>query len=251
MTVFRPRVWTSLSAAALLLAACNGEGDAEQTQTAAPAAPATVSGEGEGGQGEGEGGGEAGAGAAFAAVPDASRPALQIAQLTGFLLVAEAAQPVQGANAAAALVGQGLAEVYDPGKAAYTEAGVDEALLRKAAETGALADITAARRSLDAAAVKAGGDPAAVVRGMTTVATGLYGEVLKDGIVDPIEYQHSYGAALSARAVADRANLTAAEPELDKLVALWPTPVAPEEPAQLTPAGRLLAQASRVELTLN
>jgi hypothetical protein len=85
---------------------------------------------------------------------------------------------------------------------------------------------------------------------MTDIAAGLYGEVAKDGAVDAVEYQHAYGAALSARNTAAQGGLTAAAPELDRFVKLWPAPVAPEDPAKLTPAGQVLAQASRVELAL-
>ena len=74
--------------------------------------------------------------------------------------------------------------------------------------------------------------------------------MLVDGGVDPVEYQHAYGAALAARDVARKAGLTAAVPELDRLVGLWPTVEAPEDAAKLTPAGQVLAQASRVELAL-
>jgi hypothetical protein len=69
--------------------------------------------------------------------------------------------------------------------------------------------------------------------------------------VDPIEYQHSLGAALAAQQVLAKASgskVAAAKPELDKLVAMWPAAVAPEKP---TPVGQLSAQASRVELALS
>lgn len=261
MNTFRPKLWTSLSAAVLLsaggLAACSGEGGEAQPPAGATTA-GSVGGEGEGGEAAppprvdlaGEAG-ESGARGAYDTVPADTRRALRLAHLTGFVLAAEAAAPGEGADAASALVGQGMLEVYDPAAVEFKAAGVDEAVLRKAAETGAPADLTAAIATLDAAAAKAGGDPAQVVKGMTSIAAGLYGEVLKDGGVDSVEYQHSLGAALSARAAAQRGGVTDAEPELARFVALWPTPAAPEDPAKATPAGQVLAQASRVELALS
>lgn len=251
MTNFRPKLWTSLSAAALIsaggLAACSDDAAkapaaTEATPAAATGAPAAdLAGEA----------GETGAQGAYDTVSADSRRALRIAHLSGFVLAAQAAGPIEGSESAAALVGQGMAEVFDPGAPEFKAAGVDEAVLRKAAETGASADLTAALANLDAAADKAGGDPAQVTKGMTSIAGGLYGEVLKDGAIDPIEYQHSLGAALSAQAVAKRATLSAALPELKKLTDLWSGPVAPEDPAKVTPAGQVLAQASRVELALS
>ncbi len=256
MSVFRPKLWTSLSAAVLLAACGGGEGEAGEAgaaTTPAPTATAGGEGEGEAGGGEGEGGaatGETGANGAFNTVPEASRNALRHAHVGGFLLAAQAVETAQGADYASALVGQGLLEAYEPAKAAFDTLGVDEALLRKAAETGSAADLSAALATLDAARAKAGGDSAAVVKGMTDIASGLYGEVLIDGGVDAVEYQHAYGAALSAREVAREAGLTAALPELDKLVQLWPTVQAPTEAVKATPTGQVLAQASRVELAL-
>jgi hypothetical protein len=266
MNTFRPKLWTSLSAAALLsatgLAACSGEGGEAAAPAASPGSVASVGGEGEGG--EAAGGttapgatdlageaGEAGAQGAYDTVPADSRRALRLAHLRGFVLAAQAAAPAEGLEAAAALVGQGLLEVYDPAKAEFAAAGVDEATLRRAAQSGAPADLMAALGTLDAASAKAGGDPAQVVKGMTNIASGLYGEVLKDGAVDTVEYQHSLGAALSAQAAARTGNVAGASGELAKFVALWPGPVAPADVARITPSGQVLAQASRVELALS
>ena len=143
----------------------------------------------------------------------------------------------------------GYVEHYEQFKAA----GVDEALLRKAADTGASGDLKAALNALDAGLAKAGGDRKAVIRGLLEISSGLYKGVVVDGGVDPIEYQHALGAALSARAaLLDAAksdpSLAAAKPEMDRFVALWPTPSAPEKPAA---HGALLAQASRIELALS
>jgi hypothetical protein len=272
MTTFRPKLWTSVSAALLLtaaggLAGCSGEGEGGEQGAGATAAAGPAAGEGgeggaeagspaatpagEGGEGGAEGGavGEAGAQSAYSNIAPESRMALRVAHLKGFLLAAQAAAPGQGAEAASALVGQGMLEVFDPQAARFRELGVNEAALRKAAQTGAPADLVGALGTLEAAAAKAGGDPREVVKGMTDIAGGLYQEVNVDGAIDPIEYQHSLGAALAARDAAQRAKLTA--PELDAFVSLWPGPAAPEDAAQLKPAGEVLAQASRVELALS
>lgn len=253
MTAFRPKLWTGVSAAILLgasAAACSKTSE-PQTPTAAseeaPApAPAPAAAVGEGGEA-----GEAGAASAYAAIPAASKAALQVAHLRGFFLIAR--KQTEGADAAAALAGQGMLEVFEKDPAAFKAAGVDEAKLRKAAETGSNADLDAAIASLDATFAKAGGDPAAIAKGMVGIATGLYQGVITDGAVDPTEYQHSLGAALSAQAVAARdagrtPKLAAARADLDKLVKLWPGAVAPEKP---TPVGEVLAQGSRVELALS
>ncbi|NEX93616.1 hypothetical protein, partial [Caulobacter sp. 17J65-9] len=231
-------------------------GDKAET---APANPAAASA---GGEGEGEGAaavasaagesGEAGATDAYAAIPAASRTALRIAQVKGFFLVAQAAAPAEGKEAAAALIGQGLLEAYDPAAAELKALGVDEAALRAAAESGDPAAIKKAIATLDAASKKAGGDQAAVAKGMTTIASGLYQNALVDGAVDPVEYQHSYGAALAAKAVVDAdPKLASARDEIAGLVKLWPSATAPEDAAKAPATGKVLAQASRVELALS
>lgn len=248
MITFRPVVWTA--AGALLLSACSGQ--AEKAEGEAGAAPAAAPA-GEGGEGGAEGGaaGEAGAAEAYGAIDEASRTALRLAHLEGFFRVAQAALSAQGAEAAAALAGQGLLEVYDPAAATFRTAGVNEAVLRKAAETGAAADLQAAIGALTAARAKAGGSPSEVAKGMAAIATGLYREVNVDGGVDPIEYQHAYGAALALKAVADSApTLKTAQGDVNRFVGLWKTPVAPEDATALTPYGEVQAQASRIELAL-
>lgn len=256
MTVLRPKLWTSLSAAVLLgagVAACGGEAGGE----AGEAGKAAAVGEGgeaaeQGAKAVGEGGeaAEQGAAQAYGAVPAASKTALQIAHLKGFFLIAQ--QQKDGAEAAAALAGQGMLEVFDKDADAFRTAGLDEAVLRKAAQSGSTADLNAAVANLDAAAAKAGGDPAEVVKGLVSVAEGIYRGVVVDGVVDPIEYQHSLGAILAAQSAAaragDNAKLTAAKAELDKLAALWTGATAPEAP---TPPQQVSAQASRVQLALS
>lgn len=246
MTVLRPKLWTSLSAAVLLgagVAACGGEaGDASQAPEATPAPAAAV---GEGGEAA-----ELGASQAYGAIPAESKTALRLAHLKGFFLIAR--DQKDGPEAAAALSGQGMLEVFDKDPDAFRAAGVDEAVLRKAAQTGAAADLEAAIANLDAAAAKAGGDAAEVVKGLVSVAEGIYRGVIVDGVVDPIEYQHSLGSVLAAQAVAASdgagAKLAAAKPELDKLAGMWAGTSAPDTP---TPAAEVSAQASRVQLALS
>ena len=250
MTSFRPKLWTGVSAAILLgatgLAGCGEAGEKGETPVAAVPAPAA----GEGGEGGAEGGvaGEAGAQAAYLGVPAESRAALRLAHLRGFFQIAKA-QP-EGADYAAALAGQGMLEVYDVAADAFKSTGVDEAKLRKAVETGAPADLDAAIAAIDAAIAKTGGDANAIAKGLVSISSGLYQNVLHEGAVDPIEYQHSLGAALSARdtlAKSKDPKAAAAKAEVDKFVALWPGPIAPEKPA---PAAQVAAQASRVQLAL-
>ena len=270
MTVFRPKLWTSVTAA-VLLAACGGEGEGGGAGAAGegggnPAAAAGEGGEGgaeagapaagEGGEGGAEGGAgpasaEAGAEAAYQGIPEASRRALRLAHLKGFFLAAQAVQKTEGAEAAAALAGQGMLEVFDPAAGNFRAFGLNEALLRKAAQTGAAADLQAAAGNIAAAQAKAGGDPAAVAKGMTNIAAGLYRGVLAGGGVDAVEYQHAYGAALSAQDVVTRGNLTEAKAEVDRFVRLWPSVTAPDAPAKAPLVADVQAQASRIELALS
>jgi len=274
MTAFRPKLWTGVSAAvlasALGLSACGGEGgEAGGSTGSAPAAGATQPA-GEGGEGGAEGGqpaapageggeggsetagGEEGAAAAYGSVPADSRDALRLAHLQGFYLAAREQSGEDAREAAQALVGQGLLEVHDPSKAEFARLGVNEAVLRRAAATGTAADIDAAIAAISATRGRAGGDAAAVVRGLTEIATGLYGETIVDGGVDPIEYQHSRGAALSARAELARAPaLASARADLDRFVALWPGEDAPEALAGAATPQQVQLQASRVQLALS
>lgn len=246
MTVLRPRLWTSLSAAALLsagVAACGSEAGENGEAKAPEAAPAQAVGEG----GEAA---ELGAAQAYGSIPAESKAALQVAHLKGFFLIAQ--EQKDGPEAAAALAGQGMLEVFDKDPDAFRAVGVDEAVLRKAAQSGSAADLEAAVAHLDAAAAKAGGDAAEVVKGLVSVAEGIYRGVVVDGVVDPIEYQHSLGSILAAQGVAAKAGdspkLSAAKADLDKLAAMWTGVSAPETP---TPAQQVSAQASRVQLALS
>jgi hypothetical protein len=253
MTSFRPKLWTGVSAAVLIstgaLVACSPQPRAPKASAESPPTPAVVtSAAALAGAGEA---GETGAVSAYSAISADSVNALHIAHLRGFVLVAMAQK--DGPEAAAILVAQGMLEAYEKSPQPFKAAGIDEALLRKAADTGASGDLKAALSALDAGLAKAGGDRKAVIRGLLEISSGLYKGVVIDGGVDPIEYQHSLGAALSARAALTDAaksdpSLAAAKPEMDRFVALWPTPSAPEKPAA---HGALLAQASRLELALS
>jgi hypothetical protein len=254
LTTLRPKLWTGLSAAVLItasLSACGEKGSGEHAQGANTPAPAV----GEGGEGGAEGGaaagGEAGAQAAYVSVPADSRVALRLAHLKGFFLVAQ--KQTAGADAAAALAGQGMLEVWDAQPGAFKSAGLDEKVLRKAVETGAPGDIAAALTAIEAAQAKAGGDPSAVAKGMVSIATGLYSGVVTADGVDATEYQHSYGAILSAQQTLENAAkakpaLTGAKADMARLVGLWPAPEAPKAP---TPAAQVSGQAARVELALS
>lgn len=261
MIDFKPKLWTGASIAILLaaggsgLAACSGEGGEKgkvqaQGEGGEAATPAATSSAGEGGESASGEGGEAGAQAAYASVPAASKPALHLAHLKGFFLVAQ--KQSDGADAAAALAGQGLLEAFDHDAAQFKAWGVDETVLRKAAQTGSAADLKAAIANLEKAQAKAAGDPAAVAKAMVDIAAGLYASVEKDGAINSIEYQHALGAALSADDVISRAQsderVRSAKPEMKKLLALWPSPTAPDK---VTPKSQVLAQASRVELELS
>ena len=254
MTSLRPKLWTGMSAAILItasLSACGEKGADQHAQGGNTPAPAV----GEGGEGGAEGGaaagGEAGAQAAYVSVPAASRVSLRLAHLKGFFLIAQ--KQTAGADAAAALAGQGMLEVWDAQPGAFKAAGLDEKLLRKAADTGAPADLAAAVAAIEAAQAKAGGDATAVAKGMLSIATGLYSGVVTADGVDATEYQHSYGAILSAQqsleaAAKAKPALAGAKADMAKLVGMWPAPEAPKAP---TPVAQVSGQAARVELALS
>jgi len=245
---FRPKLWITLGAALALTAACSEQG-APGGEAGSGEGGATASGEGEG-EGAGSAGvGEAGAAAGYAGVPEESLLALRIAHLKGFFLVAQRAQAVEGDAAAAALAGQGLAEVYDPSVAAFATAGLDAELLRRAAQSGSAADLAAAVTALNTAQTAAGGDAGTVVGALADISAGIYREVGVDGAVDPVEYQHALGAAMAARATAEAGGLPAqAVSDVEALVGMWRGVTAPEAVSDLTPAGQVQAQASRIRL---
>lgn len=276
MSTFRPKLWTGVSAVVIAstlgLTACGGEGGEQGAADGAPAGSAAPAGEGgeggaeggqpaapvgEGGEGGSEGaGGEAGAQSAYSNVPAGSRDALRLAHLAGFYLAARDQSGAGAAEAAQVLVGQGLLEVYMPSQVEFTRLGLNEATLRRAEQSGSAADIDTALSAITSARERAGGDGAAVTRAMTDLATGLYRETIVDGGVDPIEYQHSRGAALSARteftrAVATSPALASARADIDRFVALWPSRDAPEDAARASTVQQVQAQASRLQLALS
>ena len=250
---FRPKLWITLGAALALTAACSEQGQ-PGGEAGSGEGGASASGEGEGRGGEGEGGGsagvgEAGAAAGYAGVPEESLLALRIAHLNGFFLVAQRAQAVEGDASAAALAGQGLAEVYDPAAAAFSGSTLDAEVLRRAAQSGSAADLAAAVAALSAAQAAAGGDAGAIVGALSDISAGIYREVGVDGAVDPVEYQHALGAAMAAKATAEAGGLSAQTvSDVDTLVGMWRGVTAPTEASALTPAGQIQAQASRIRL---
>lgn len=289
MLEFRPKLWASLGLVAALgagMAACGGEGGqgagegagegaapaatASASGAAAPTAGEAAAGEsgGEGGAAGESGAGEAGASAAYAAIPEASRDALRIAQLTGFFEIARKVADAGDPAAAAILVDQGLLEVAQAFPqpfaccagaeltAAYQALSAAWTAGKPATET---APLIARAEALGAEAVgKAGGAPQDVVRGLLQIASGLYALVITPDGVDPIEYQHAQGAALAAKAVFDKARpaLETADASrtrdagsrLDALLALFPSATVPEAPA---PVAEVAASVSRAELALS
>lgn len=248
---FHPKLWLTLGAALTLTAACSEQGHpgGESGGESGGEGGAAAQGENEGGGGGESGAGEAGAASGYAGVPSDSLLALRIAHLKGFYLVAQRAQAVEGDVSAAALVGQGLAEVYDPAVSAFGSAQLDAAVLRRAAETGSEADLAAAVAALDAAQTAAGGSAAQVVGSLADISAGIYRDVGVDGAVDPVEYQHALGAAMAAQATARAGGLPAQTiTDTEGLVAMWRGVTAPEAVSELTPVGQVQAQASRIRL---
>jgi hypothetical protein len=280
MIAWKPKVWLGLGAAALALGAvgCAPEGageagKAEATSNAGEAAAGESGGEGgaaatvAAASGEGAGG-EAGAVDAYADIPAASKQALSIAHLGGFLRIGEQVFASGDAAAASVLVQQGLLEVYTPAQAGY--ASGKAAAIKPAYEAvmAALdggkpkaeveAAFAAARAAEAAAMTEAGGDPAAVVKAMLSIATGLYSLVVTDAGVDPTEYQHAMGAALAARdaftaakgqlETRNKASANETAAALAALVGLFPKSTAPETPPSIA---SVLAAASRAELPLS
>jgi hypothetical protein len=117
----------------------------------------------------------------------------------------------------------------------------------------------AAKAAIDAARAQLTINHADLAARMTDISTGLYQHVIQPDFVDPIEYQHSLGAALSARDALvagedalrrqNGAAYDEALTELNRFIELWtPNGVAPETPASYQ---RVLQQSSRVRLALS
>jgi hypothetical protein len=275
--------WRTLGVAAttLGLAACGegggeaggqagvGEGGEAAQGEGGGATPAASGGEaGEAAVGEGGGEhGEAGVVSAYAGLSGDQLTALRIQHLRGFVMAAQKMNDDRGGYRgepadAAVLVQQGLLEVYDPAAAEFGSLNV--APLREVAEGGALTreqlsqKLAAAQGELTRAIGALDVDEAQLVVRMVDISTGLYQHVLVDGFADPIEYQHSLGAALAAQQALQQgqtemrgenaAAYTRATTEINRLIALWPA----REPAA-TPATyqQVLVQGSRVRLALS
>jgi hypothetical protein len=268
MTAWKLKLWRNVGAAAALgLAACGpgGGADGEQGEAkegdeagaSAPApSPATATAPG-GGEA-----GEAGAASAYAGLSGDQLTALRLQHLRGFVMAAARATDDNMPDEAGVLVQQGLLEAYDPAPDQFGTLNV--AVIRGAADAAGLtraqrmqriraseAEIERVLRTLDV-------DYAVLVVRLVDISTGLYQNVVQVDFVDPIEYQHSMGAAYAARSALTvgqdelrRENLRAfleAQGELNRFVGLWAATTAPERPASYQ---QVLAQASRVRLALS
>lgn len=271
MMTFRPKMWASLGAVALLGAGAAACGDnpfqkadpaataAGADATATAAATSLASGEGAGG--------EAGAEGAYGAIPAHSAVMLRYQHLKGFVLVAQTAQKAGKSDDASLLIQQGSLEALRPQAAALAatpqgakvQPALDQAVAALDAKApDAAARIQAALNAIDQASVEAGGDALAVMLAMVSITDGLYQGVLVDGVVDPTEYQHSMGAALATLDMLQRARpiLQKVDPTrylqarsyIEELVGFWPTVTPPKD---LIAPSRVAAQASRIELTLS
>jgi len=275
MIAWKYKVWRTAGAALALtaLVACGGEGgeageaggeggdgggeagEAAATAPATPGAPAATAG--------GEAG-EAGAASAYAGLSGEQLTALRLQHLKGFVMAAAAvnADRQRETAEAAILVQQGILEVRDPAPNDF--GSLDITIIQAVADSGSLnraqqmQRIRAAEDEIDRAYGALDVDSAAIVARMVDIATGLYQGVVQADFVDPIEYQHSMGAARAAQAVLiahqgelQRENLAAyseARAALNRFVGLWPSAAAPEQP---TPYREVLAQGSRVRLALS
>ncbi len=272
MIAWKLKLWRAAGvAAALGLAACGGEsgeaggeggeggGEAGEAAATAPATPG--GGDSDGARG-GEAG-EAGAASAYAGVTGDQLTALRLQHLKGFVMAAarvvEENKPVE----AGVLVSQGLLEVYDSAPSEFGSLNAD--VIRAATDGNRLnrAQMMQRIRAADAEINRASSalaevDHAALTARMVDIATGLYQGVVQADFVDPIEYQHSMGAAYAARDALlqgqdelRRENVAAfsrAQGELTRFVNLWRSPEAPERPAAYAD---VLAQGSRVRLALS
>lgn len=277
MIAWKLKLWRAAGAAAALsLAACGGEaGEAGEGGEAGETGEAAIGGEageagGEAGEAAiGESGGEhgeAGVASAYAGLSGDQRTALRIQHLRGFVIAAEGVIGRGGDTDvvdAAVLVQQGLLEVYDP--AANQFGALDIAPVRAAGDGMELSRaemqqrLQAANAALDAGLAELNGvDYAQLTVRMIDIATGIYQHVVRPGFVDPIEYQHSHGAAQAAQQTlrfgetalrdADADAFSEAQSELDRFIGLWPSADAPENPARYQ---QVLAQSSRVRLALS
>ncbi|MEJ0060155.1 MAG: hypothetical protein WDM79_11500 [Terricaulis sp.] len=258
MIAWKLKLWRSAGAAALVgLSAC---GPSPAPVAEAPA-PAGASGEAAIGESGGEHG-EAGVSLAYAGVEGDARTGVRLQHLKGYLLIAERINEGDRPEDAGVLVSQGLLEVYDPAAAEFGALNADK--VRGAADGAGLTRAQMARKiheataAIDSARAPLALNHADLAARMVDLSTGLYQSVNQADFVDPIEYQHSLGAALSARdaLVAGEAALRRENPaaydeaigEINRLIELWPQATAPTTP---TPYPDVLRQSSRVRLALS
>lgn len=235
-----------------------GEGEGGEAAVSAPAAPgATATAPSGGGEA-----GEAGAAAAYAGLSGDQLIALRVQHLRGFAMAAAAVAASGQPDEAGVLVAQGILEVYGTAPDQFGSLNIE--IIRAAADTAPLNRAQRMQRLRDAedefnrVADTLDADDAITVARMVDIATGLYQLVVQDDFVDTIEYQHSMGAAMAARAALThgeaelrRENVRAfgeAQLALTRFVGLWPQATAPQTP---TPYRDVLAQGSRVRLALS
>lgn len=264
MIAWKLKAWQTTGATVALaaLTACGQGGSAPEDATdAAPATEQAAAGGEPGETAVGEAGGEhgeAGVASAYAGLSGDQLTLLRLNHLKGFVMAAHAIAQ-RSPDEAALLVQQGLLEVYDPAVGQFGSLNAD--IIRAAGELAATdraQRLSAAEAEIDRAAAALEGDAAVTTARMVDIAAGLYQHVIQADFVDPIEYQHSHGAALAAQAAlrAGERELRArdarayddARRELDRFVALWPQPTAPET---ATAYRDVLAQSSRVRLALS
>jgi len=269
MITWKYKLWQTAGAVtALSLAACGGEGGAggeagaggeggETAQHGQAAAPATGGEAGEAAIGESGGEhGEAGVATAYAGVTGDQLTALRLQHLKGFLLIADRVAAEGAALEAGVLVQQGLLEVYDPAADQFGALNIEP--VRAAGNAASTQSIDAGEAAINAARTGLTVDNAALAARMLDLSTGLYQHVIQADFVDPIEYQHSLGAALAARDAlsAGEAALKArnaraydnALAEVNRFIELWPGATAPERPATYA---QVLAASSRARLALS
>ncbi len=259
MITWKIKLWRHVGAAAMLTAAAAcGQPVATSAPAAEPPPPAGASGESGGGGEQGE----AGVAEAFDGLSGDARLALHLQHLKGFLLIADRMNSENHPEEAGVLVGQGVLEGYEEKAADF--GAFDVSKLRAASDGSAKTSaqlapkIHDAEAVVDAARAHLSVNHADLAARMIDISTGLYQNVNQSDFVDPTEYQHSLGAALSAkdalvagRDAMRRQNARAydeAAAEIDRFIALWPQSTAPDHP---TAYRDVVRQASRVRLALS
>ena len=285
MITLKLKHWRTMGIAAttLGLAACGGgetgadlgeggEGEAGEPPPigenggATPATPSGEAGEAAIGESGGEHG-EAGALTAYEGLSGDQLTAMRIQHLRGYVMAAASIVADRGSNSgdpvdAAILVQQGMLEVYDPAPNGFGTLDMTAISEAAAGTTFTRAQmmqrLRTAQENLTHAIGQLNFDDAQLVVRMVDLSTGLYQQAVSEGAADPIEYQHSMGAALAAQQAIllreddlRRENLGAysrAVGELNRFVALWPSNSAPANPATYQ---QVLVQGSRVRLALS